>query len=331
MENTWNFSVEHAFKNDYLVTVSYIGRQDYHNPTAIENSPGVYNGCLAVSPTCSQNDVNNNGSRLLAPNYQSVLGYSSIGTASFNGGQVSVQKRFTRGLQFSSNYTYSRTLDLSSQASESNTGSVPDPYNPSFNYGIADSNTPQVWNNTFVYQSPKIESLGRVASGFLGNWELAGSWQLHSGRPLSINGGNNPLAVGGGDDNASYAQVYDDYADKVPGQSFNVHQGGKQHWLNEYFNTAAFTYNAPGTFGNVGRNPVYGPGWNQANLNFSKNFPFRERYNVQFRWEMFNAFNHTVFGTPSTDYNTAGNGTFGQITSTGAPPRAMEAGLKLSF
>ncbi len=110
-----------------------------------------------------------------------------------------------------------------------------------------------------------------------------------------------------------------------------MHQGGKQHWLNEYFNTSAFTYNAPGTFGNVGRNPIYGPGWNQANLNFAKNFPFRERYNVQFRWEMFNAFNHTVFGTPQTDYNSAGNGTFGQITSTGAPPRAMEAGLKLSF
>ncbi len=331
MENTWNASVEHAFKNDYLVTVAYIGRQDYHNPTALENSPGVYNGCPVVSPTCSQTDVNNNGARLLAPNYQSVLGYSSFGTASFNGVQVSVQKRFTRGLQFSSNYTFSRTLDLSSQASESNTGSVPDPFNPSFNYGIADSNTPQVWNSTFVYQSPKIESFGRVAGGFLGNWEVAGSWQLHSGRPISINGGNNPLAVGGGDDNASYAQVYDDYANRVPGQNFNVHQGGKQHWLNEYFNTAAFTYNPPGTFGNVGRNPVYGPGWNQANLNFSKNFPFRERYNVQFRWEMFNAFNHTVFGDPSYDYNTAGNGTFGQITSTGAPPRAMEAGLKLSF
>ena len=331
MENTWNASIEHAFKNDYLLTVAYIGRQDYHNPTAVENSPGVYNGCLVVSPTCTQTDVNNNGARLLAPNYQSVLGYASIGTASFNGVQVSVQKRFAKGLQFSSNYTYSKTLDLSSQASNSNTGSVPDPFNPSFNYGIADSNTPQIWNNTFVYQSPKIESLGQIASGFLGNWELAGSWQFHSGRPLSINGGNNPLAVGGGDDNASYSQVYDDYADRVPGQSFNVHQGGKQHWLNEYFNTAAFTYNAPGTFGNVGRNPVYGPGWNQANLNFAKNFPFRERYNVQFRWEMFNAFNHTVFGTPNTDYNTAGNGTFGEITSTGAPPRAMEAGLKLSF
>ncbi len=54
MENTWNASIEHAFRNDYLLTVAYIGRQDYHNPTALENSPGVYNGCPVVSPTCTQ-------------------------------------------------------------------------------------------------------------------------------------------------------------------------------------------------------------------------------------------------------------------------------------
>ncbi len=170
-------------------------------------------------------------------------------------------------------------------------------------------------------------------------WQAAswatGSWQDHgSFTPedrLDINGGNNPLAVGGGDDNASYSQVYERLCRPNPRTTLRRPPGGKQHWLNEYFNTSAFTYNAPGTFGNVGRNPVYGPGWNQANLNIAKNFPFRERYNVQFRWEMFNAFNHTVFGTPNTDYNAAGNGTFGQITSTGAPPRAMEAGLKLSF
>ena len=172
-------------------------------------------------------------------------------------GQVSLQKRFAQRIGVSSATLFQERPSIRFLKLGSNTGSVPDPFNPSTITEFLTRTRRKSGTIRSSIDRSKIESLGRIAGGFLGNWELAKSWQFHSGRALSINGGNNPLAVGGGDDNASYSQVYDDYADRIPGSHLNVHQGGKQHWLNEYFNTSAFTYNAPGTFGNAGRNPLY--------------------------------------------------------------------------
>ena len=341
-DETWNLSVQHSIGNDFLLGATYIGHHDYHLPTALENSPGIFN-CAPVGPNCTQAQFNaNNTPLLLSQGFNTVLAYDSIGVDSYNAIQFSVEKRFTHGLQFSSNYTYSKLLDMQAQGSISNVGSLYDPYNPRAAYGISDLNTPQIWNNTVVYQTPKLSHFGKLGSTLLGSWETSFIWQLHSGRPFTIGGGNNPASSCGGD-NASCANPEGtkdaDHADLVAGQSLDVHSGSKSHWLGQYFNTAAFTYNAVGTFGNSGRNIMYGPGWNSADIQFSKNFPFRERYNVQFRWEMFNAFNRTEFGNPSTDYNPSNTSGFGEITSTqcnGAiqcigGPRVMQAGLKLTF
>ena len=117
-----------------------------------------------------------------------------------------------------------------------------------------------------------------------------------------------------------------------------MHQGSKNQWLYRYFNTAAFTKATPGTFGNSGRNVLQGPGVNNADMGLDKNFPFKERYRIQFRWEMFNAFNRAEFDPPNTSVT---SGSFGRITSTkgsgagyeqglfGYPPRVMQAALKL--
>ena len=114
----------------------------------------------------------------------------------------------------------------------------------------------------------------------------------------------------------------------VPGQGFDVRQGGKSNWLNQYFNTAAFTPNAVGTFGDSGKNMFQGPPLKTMDLAIAKNWRMAERYNLQFRWEMFNALNHPNFGNPD-DSVTDGN--FGKITSLGLPMRVMQAGLKFTF
>jgi hypothetical protein len=335
-ERTWNFSIQHALGSEFLVTATYIGRHDDHLHVPIQLSPGVFT-CAPISPTCTATQYNNNGNPLLLPNYQSILAYESIGRGNYDALQIAVEKRFTKGLQFTSNFTWSKNLDQSSQASISNVGSIFNPYNPNAAYGISDYDVPRIWNSTFVYQMPDLHQLGKIGNAVLGSWQLGGLWVMHSGQAFSIGGGSNPISPCG-DDNASCADVGSDHADLVAGQSLGVHQGGKSHWLNHYFNTAAFTFNAPGTFGTSPRNVMFGPGWNEADLSIAKNFNFRDHYRIQIRWEMFNAFNRTEFSNPNSDYNPSATSNFGQITGDNAltyngygSARVGQVALKFSF
>ena len=86
--------------------------------------------------------------------------------------------------------------------------------------------------------------------------------------------------------------------------------------------------NPAGTFGNSARNILRNPVFDNVDLAFMKNFPFRERYRLQFRWEMFNAFNRTWFAAPDA---TVGDLNFGMITSDWNSPRLMQGALKLYF
>jgi hypothetical protein len=165
-----------------------------------------------------------------------------------------------------------------------------------------------------------MKKSGRILSNALGRWEVSGIWTMQSGLPFGI--------VGGDGNNNSGALQYGDRAN-VTGQPYMAHQGGKSHWLNQYFNPAAFTINAPGTFGNSGRNILQGPGTDTADIGVDKNWQIRERYNLQFRWEMFNAFNRPSFGIPNNDPSSSN---FGQITTIGVtPPRVMQGALKVNF
>ena len=150
---------------------------------------------------------------------------------------------------------------------------------------------------------------------------------MQSGAPFGIQGGNGDNNSGAGE----AANNYGDRGDWASGMSMsNVHQkaGSKATWLKSYFNTAAFTSNAAGTYGNTGKNILTGPGTASADAAIMKNWQY-QGYHLQFRWEMFNAFNHASYANPSTDPSAA---SFGKISSTGAiAPRVMQGGLKLTF
>jgi hypothetical protein len=169
---------------------------------------------------------------------------------------------------------------------------------------------------------PELRGHNLLARQILGGWELSGIYDWISGSGFTIGGGAN-----GG--NNSFADQGKDRADRVPGQALKVKQGSRSQWLTEYFNTAAFRPNAVGTFGDSGKNIMRGPHTTWGDAGISKNWRFRERYGVQFRWEMFNVFNHPSFGKPGS---TLTWGNFGQISSTGSePPRVMQGALKVTF
>jgi len=313
---TWNLSIEHQFAGNILARVAYVGSESYHLPNPIERNPGIYS-----------TDANVNGLRVLHPDFGSILEYDSWVTASYNALQMTFEKKFSHGLQFNSNFTWSKSIDSASSSSLAFNGSIPNPFNLEFNRGISSLNYPRIWNNFWVYQLPGLTHSNPFSRAVLGGWEFSGIWRLQSGDPFSIADGTDP----------SQSHIGADRADVVPGQSLNVHQGSKSEWLNKYFNSAAFQRAAPGTFGNSGRNILQGPGVNNVDMGLSKNFPFKEHFRVQFRWEMFNAFNRATFDNPNASVT---SGSFGRITSTkgsgagyeqglfGYPPRVMQAALK---
>jgi hypothetical protein len=126
-----------------------------------------------------------------------------------------------------------------------------------------------------------------------------------------------------------------DRADRVTGTATNVRHGSRTQWLNSYINMDAFTDNAAGSFGHTARNLFKAPYLNTADTSISKNWKYGDRYGLQFRWEMFNTFNHTSFDVPASSGPTSSDisvGSSSEITKVGpVAPRVMQGALKLTF
>jgi hypothetical protein len=111
-----------------------------------------------------------------------------------------------------------------------------------------------------------------------------------------------------------------------------------QRTFSQYFNTSAFAAPAVGSIGNAPKDVFRGPGVNNWDLSFFKNFPLSERATFQFRWELYNAFNHPSFQGVKNNASFAApgstaqlNGQFGQVTSTNGLPRVMQGSVRIIF
>jgi hypothetical protein len=305
---SWNFSVEQQLTRALALHLAYVGSQSYHQSNIIDaNAAGAGAGqASGVRPYS---------------NFGTILVDSSFGTSPYHSLQVGLEQRSFHGLSFQSNFTWAKVEDLASSGNISFASGIPDPFNIKWNKGISDLNVPLASVTNFVYQTPALNGLSPIAKHIFGAWEISSIYSLQSGKPFGINGGN-------GNDNSGSLQS-GDRADVVSGQSAWSHNGSRSTWLKKYFNTAAFTPNAAGTFGNSGRNIFRGPYLNYADSALSKNITYRERYKLQLRFELFNTFNHASFTTPD---NTPTDGTFGQITSVGTEAnRIGQASAKFTF
>src|SRR5262249_38980685 len=102
--------------------------------------------------------------------------------------------------------------------------------------------------------------------------------------------------------------------------------------INEWFNPAAFTAPKPFTYGNSGYDMLWGPRYQDWDMNLEKNTTWKERYTLKLRADAFNVFNHPNFAAPSTANAAVSNpATFGKITSSVAENRTIEFGAKFSF
>jgi hypothetical protein len=241
------------------------------------------------------------------------------------------------GLQAQSSFTWQKTIDVASSANiAASQNGITNPLNLRWSRGESSASIPLTWTSNFVFRSPELKGQSLLLREVLGGWGVSPIVTWQSGGPFSIGGGSSQSAYGEPGKGSGCLQACNgDRADRVPGVPLKVRQGGRGQWTKQYFNPAAFVTRHDGTFGNSARDIIHGAPSFNVDSSLMKNWTILERYQLQFRFELFNAFNHPIMSNPDT---TPTDSTFGAINGgngglggTSNTPRVGQAALKLTF
>lgn len=334
MTEAWNVSVEQQLGQTMAVRLAYVGSESYHQSYIVDDNRAIY---------CSTCNSGGHGSAVPFGSFGYLLEQRSSATADFHSLQATFDRHFSHGLQAQSSFTWQKTMDVASSSNISfGTPELDDPFDLRWNRGISGLSIPFTWTSNFVYRTPELKGQNLLVREIVAGWELSPIITLQSGAPFSIQGGNSnwwdthsPIDVTqNGTNSGCKSNCPGDRADRVSGVSLKVRQGSRSQWVKQYFNPAAFVPIHDGTFGTSGRNLMQGPPTFNIDSSLMKNWSILERYQIQFRFELFNAFNHPVMNTPDTWPNDFG-GTFGQINagagSAANASRVGQAALKFTF
>jgi hypothetical protein len=228
-----------------------------------------------------------------------------------------VERRITNGLSVEANYTYSKSIDEASADPTPGQGTSIIPTSRQANRGLSDFDIRHRFVLSYVWQLPKLDHMNQFVRQTVGGWESSGFITLQSGTPFSVLSGTD----------RSLSGIGADYADLVGDPHLDNGRSRAQR-IAQYFNPAAFTANALGTFGTSPRNVLIGPGLANMDLSLMKRIAIRERQSLQFRMEMFNALNRPNFNNPFATVSTPSR--LGKIESA-ADPRIIQFGLKFLF
>ncbi len=306
--------VQREFFRKFAIDTGYVGKLSSHLQDTINANQAIYIPGNDASGNPRSTLQNIDSRRALVPNvFQKINMIRSNGNAAYHSYQMTAKYR-SNNLTLLAAYTWSRSID---------TGQTPnvqgvvhqDNFNPQLDRGLSDFNRSHVVRLSWVYDLPRFTSR-RALDLIAGGWELSGITSLTSGAPFTIRTGRDNSLTGAGNDRPNLVGN----PDLADGRS-----RGEQ--IIQYFNTSAFAQNAIGQFGNLGRNTMIGPRQANTDLSIMKNFRFLERYQLQFRGELYNAFNQVNFGTP---VNVVTSSTFGRLTSA-ASPRVVQFGLKFNY
>ena len=322
-----------------VVDVAYVGTLGRHLGQQIDLnalSPGIRFRSTSVDPTT--------GKALADSFLRRYIGLGSIpfiefeGTSNYNALQVQVTRRFTRGLEFGVNYTWSKALDFSDTTTAGVANFAPI---HAYNYGLAGFDRDHAVKINWLWDVPKGSRLwdNPITRAVFDNWQFSGIASFIRGQPrgLTLSPSSGFDVTGGGD--AARTLLLG-----------NPALGWNDHSRLRYFNTsliAAPSINTIGPngqyssfLGNAGRVVFRGPGTDNWDLALYKNIPIKERATFQFRCEFYNAFNHPSFNNVDTSaqfkYSSAGipgqqlNTTLGQVDSE-LGPRQIQFSARVSF
>lgn len=316
-EQTWNLTVEHEFRSDWLLRASYVGSKGTHLWGDFDNNAPIYNPAQTLA--ANQQSVQ---ARRPRQQYQGLdLLFAGL-NQSYNSLQVSLNKRLSRRFSNQLSYTFSKNLDYLSSNAQITSNSIYDPFNFFAFHGPSDFDRRNRFVDSVIYEIPdagKALHSGFV-SALLGHWQASGIVTLQSGSPFSIVSSNGATASAG---TALGLET-------GPLQLSTSRSRGAQ--IAEYFNVNNVTQAIPGTYGNLGRNSLVGPGYANTDAAVFRSIPLNrwlgEQGRLVFRTEAFNLFNRPNLANPNASL---GSATFGKITAVAGPPRILQFSLKVLF
>jgi hypothetical protein len=344
----YNFTVQREIANGWAVEVGYVGTHyiggigiwdPYIAKLASPASPITVRDTAGNSYSITANTVNNEELRhqILGLSRRRGSRYSgNIGLGHYNSLQATLSRRLNRGLYFQAAYTYSKTVDnvsgslatdeLNATRAGQGGGNIFNfQDNAQQNKARGDFDRPHRLVVSYSYDIPVGKS-SFMQNQFFKGWAISGIVTYQSGLPFSVTDGTSGGAYGGGTgtgifncSNAQAAYTTGTQSDKI------------LHYLNiACFGTAVNVPNSAGTgatgYGTTPRNAFRGPFQQNWDFSVQKRFNLKEGHEFQFRMDMFNVWNHPVFGFPSS-VAIVTPATFGQITTTVVPARLIQFGL----
>ena len=266
--------------------------------------------------------------RTIYPGWGNLTQQAWGGSTNYNSLQTSVRHRLQHGVEISANFTWARSMGLTSfQPLVAN--------NAEYNYGPSSIDRRRVLNFNYTYQLPQPGKL--THDKYLGiitdHWVLSGITTMQTGAPFTPSAGTNPTVdITGSSSLGARIQVIGAAQANGPGANYPVNNVGQP----TYFNTSAFTIAPVGTIGNAGVNQLYGPGFMNFDASIARRIPVGSEKRVfVLRFEAYNIFNHAEFSGLNTGatYNASNvqiTNTFGTASST-RPARICSGVLRFEF
>ena len=344
----YNLSIQQQIAKDTVVEVAYVGSKANHIfrfgeqntpvPTLLPDGRKCFNFISGGNP----NPLCPNGATARQnPNFDTIRVFYSDANSLYNGVTITLKQKSFSGVQYQVFYTFSKAMDtISSTAGGDSTRDAPDsldPGDPGRDWGPSDFNAKHNLVFSFTYPLP-LQVQSKALGAVLGGWSINGIGTFTTGQPFTL---RLPLNQSRNGD-----LLNPDRPDLKPGANNNpiegrsagcggvIPAGQKLRTPDRWYDPCGFQLPLAGTYGNLGRNTVIGPGVANLDLSIEKSFPLRENTDVAFRAEFFNIINHANFGLPNTAAVTAAglpNASAGRITGTLNSSRQIQFGLKISF
>jgi len=309
-----------------IQVLDQIGIQDLNNPDVF------YQGIGASEPNAGTQTPYT----FLSPQFASLYAWRSNSNSSYHALQINLRKAMSRGIQFDFNYTFSKSIDLASDAQriQGTTGGlggqVINVWDPNQHRGVSDFDTTHQVNANWIAELPfgrgkmLANQAGPVLEAVIGGWELSGVARWTSGFPVSVsNGANWPTnwELSGFAEKIGTPKTHKTIAPDGSVNLFADPQGAN--------GLGAFRALFPGESGQ--RNILRGDGFAGLDLGLGKLWHVHESQSIRFRWEVFNVLNLNRFNVSTASLSLTNSSTFGNYTSLLTSPRVMQFALRYEF